>query len=262
MTARLFLSHSFADGRDAAERIAEDLAVRTPDCAIWSPTQELRLGHSWFQQVAQAFRTIDAVLLVMTEDALRDDSQCRTECIVAQREGVPVVPVRVDGDVTLYPRFVLPQVVWVDLVRDPDEGLRTLVREVDRVVRHGAARQVVPEVLWRAAAGPVVPDGGVFVGRWLVTRDLRPGERAAVIPDAVLVLQSNNRFEERVTGRLLGRLSRQIGSWGYDPRLQRVTLVESRSHLKVLQIDGSYGPNVFGGTTGGRRFRAQRMLEL
>ena len=262
MTARLFISHSFADGRDAARRLAAGLTGRSRDCEVWSPAEEIRLGQPWLQQVAQAFQGVDVVLLVMTPDALRDDSQCRTECIVAQREGVPVIPVRAAEDVTLYPRFVLPQVVWVDLVRDPDRALAELAQEVDRIVRRGAARQVVPETLWRPTRGPVVPDAAVFVGRWSVTRDLRPGERVAMIPDAVLTLQSNNRFDERVTGRLLGRLSRQVGTWGYDTHGQRLTMVGRRCHMKVLQVDGSYGPNAFTVTTDGRRFHADRMLEL
>jgi hypothetical protein len=56
MAARLFISHSFADGRRAAECLVTGLTDRSRACAVWSPTRGIRSGHSWIQQVTQAFQ--------------------------------------------------------------------------------------------------------------------------------------------------------------------------------------------------------------
>jgi hypothetical protein len=58
----------------------------------------------------------------MLDAAVLDSSQCRTGCIVAQGEGVPVIPVRASNEVTLYPRCVVPHVVRIDLVRERTRG--------------------------------------------------------------------------------------------------------------------------------------------
>jgi hypothetical protein len=255
VSVTLFVSHSFADGR----RQAEDLVRRLENSGarVWAPTRQMRLGRNWLQQAGDRISQVDAVLLVMTPDALRLDSACRTECIVAQTLGTPVIPARM-SDIDAHPPFVLPGVTWVDLYKNP-RGYEQLEHELLLMATHGVHKMTVDRTVWEPGHGAFGGDGRVFVGRWLVKRRLRPGERMALIPDFEVDMQLTSRFWERTRGL---RRIRMVGTWGFDGARGMLMFAQDHGTTRFMTVDTNHGPNAFAGETDGRRYVAERLLEL
>jgi len=156
MTVNLFVSHSFADGRSQADDLTQRLRQR--GAHVWAPTKQMRLGRNWLQQAGDQLGQVDAVVLVMTPDALKLDSACRTECVLAQTMGTPVIPVRM-SEVQTYPTFVAPGVTWVDLYGNPS-AFDLLERELQLMETHGAPKHVVDATAWQP--GPVRTTAGAL----------------------------------------------------------------------------------------------------
>lgn len=96
--ASIFISYSHADA-DLARALADEL--RSHELKVWIDEGELRVGDSLIERIATAIAEIDFFLALVSE-ASRNSNWCRKELALAVtgelgREGVKVLPVRVDG---------------------------------------------------------------------------------------------------------------------------------------------------------------------
>lgn len=257
--AHIFLSHSFKDGRAAAVKLAK--ALDTLDgLTMWRPTREMRLGRSWTEQAHSQLANADAVILVMTKDALDFHSACRLECIAAQEAGTPVIPVRV-SDTSTYPNFISPWVVWVDMYQNFDTGLALLEQEIEHLNGPRGARNSTPASTWNVGDGPFDDKGEFLIGQWLVTRQKKSGDKWMSVPDYDLLLHATSRYRSRIHLPIMNRL-RMEGTWAYNTTQANLMLANNERNVLTLNIDTHLGPNCFGGVTEGRRYTAHRMLEL
>ncbi|WP_404390416.1 TIR domain-containing protein [Humibacillus xanthopallidus] len=256
---RLFISHSFRDGVKHAAILTEALQS-IPGVDVFSPTDHMRLGASWVSQVGTNISGSEADILVMTKDSLRWESSCRLECVVAQDRGIPVIPVRMEAGLKLYPQFVWPNVVWVDCAVDFAEGLAKLSREVAVLSKRGAVEHAIPQHAWDVKRGPFSDDAALYLGQWFV--EVKPPKRRiSLVKHHVLKLFPNRSFEQQLVIDRKG-LSRVRGTWGLDPDKVTLRLAAGKGQMLEYRIDGSAGPNWFAGSWNETRFTARRMLEL
>jgi hypothetical protein len=97
-TPSVFISYSHAD-KELARVLAS--ALRERDLHVWIDEGELKVGDSIIERIATAIAEIDFFLALVSE-ASRGSNWCRKELALAVtgelgREGVRVLPVRVDG---------------------------------------------------------------------------------------------------------------------------------------------------------------------
>jgi sRNA-binding protein len=97
-TPSVFISYSHAD-KELARVLASALQER--DLNVWIDEGELKVGDSIIERIATAIAEIDFFLALVSE-ASRGSNWCRKELALAVtgelgREGVRVLPVRVDG---------------------------------------------------------------------------------------------------------------------------------------------------------------------
>ncbi len=94
----IFVSYSH-DDRELARALA--VAIREQGLTVWIDDGELKVGDSLIERIATAIAEIDFFLALVSE-ASRKSNWCRKELALAVtgelgREGVKVMPVRVDG---------------------------------------------------------------------------------------------------------------------------------------------------------------------
>lgn len=260
MTASVFLSHSFGDGSDAAKRLQNELS-RLKDVSVFAPTRSMRLGHAWHKQAHEAIFKADAVLYLLTEKSLDINSACRMECIMAQEMGTPVIPLRV-SKVDVYPDYIPPRAVWVDLVKNYSAGLKRLEQEIEHIHALGMQRNPIRLTTWHLGHGELFhEDQSLFPGEWLITRRMIPGEKFAFIPKTELFLRETGRFRERTVSAVT-RMLRTEGMWSFHADESHLLLFQDAATQKTMTVTENLGPNRFGGMMGGRRYKAERLLEF
>jgi sRNA-binding protein len=98
VVASIFISYSHAD-KELARALAE--VLRRRGLKVWIDEGELKVGDSLIERIATAITEIDFFLALVSESS-RNSDWCRKELALAVtgelgREGVKVLPVRVDG---------------------------------------------------------------------------------------------------------------------------------------------------------------------
>ncbi|MEJ7653159.1 MAG: TIR domain-containing protein, partial [Chloroflexia bacterium] len=129
-----FISHSVADGREFAQRLAEQLEHASPPVRVWLDKRppgdldaaggRLRPGYDWDAQMDEAIRRCDGVLFVMTRDSVRDTSVCKLEWGTALQFKKLVIPLRLHRDAAM--PFGLGRRQYHDFSGDFDQALREL----------------------------------------------------------------------------------------------------------------------------------------
>ena len=77
-------------------RLADELAGGPPAFPVWLYKRSIRPGAPWDQQVVEAIRGCEALLFLMSQDSVRDDSTCKPEWVRALRYKKPVIPLLLD----------------------------------------------------------------------------------------------------------------------------------------------------------------------
>lgn len=150
--ARLFLSYGRKDGKDLAERLADDLRAR--DFEVWLDTREISSGTSWQHEITDGLRSAQIVIALLSPHSVRTshdadtpdgaDSVCLGEIAYAlfQPPSRPVVPVMA---VSCEPPLAIFHLDYVDLTRwrdSPDQyetGLKRLIAAIESA-RQGKKR--------------------------------------------------------------------------------------------------------------------------
>ena len=129
MEGHLFVSYSRIDGGEFALRLADELEAGPPSFAAWVDVREMQPGREdWDRQLVEAIKTCTAVLFVMTEDSVRDESGCKPEWVAGLRYKKPIVPVLAHSGAEL--PFRLSSRQFIDFSDSFDVGLAQLRRHL------------------------------------------------------------------------------------------------------------------------------------
>ncbi|MDR4459270.1 MAG: TIR domain-containing protein [Nitrospirales bacterium] len=109
---RIFLSYARKDGED----FARDLRQKLTDhgFSLWQDRTQMEGGKDWWNQILEALKQVEYMVLVMTEASLASPI-VRKEWRQARQEGVGVIPVfgQSDLDLSQLPRW-MRDVHWVN----------------------------------------------------------------------------------------------------------------------------------------------------
>ncbi|MEQ7740165.1 hypothetical protein, partial [Escherichia coli] len=140
--------------------------------------------------------------------------------------GTPVIPIRV-SKLSIYPDYILPRALWVDLVKSHDEGMKRLEQEIEHIHALGIERDQIPLPTWHLGDGELFRDDQSLIpGEWLITRRVIPGEKFAFIPTTELFLRETGRFRERTVSAVT-RMLRTEGMWSFHADQSLLLLVQS-----------------------------------
>ena len=93
-TGHIYISYAHAD-QAYARKLADSLRERGFEA--WMD-EDLELGDRWMRVIEQAVRDSAALVVVMTPDS-RDSEWVEAEILLARREGIPIFPLLLRGDV-------------------------------------------------------------------------------------------------------------------------------------------------------------------
>jgi tetratricopeptide (TPR) repeat protein len=93
-----FISYSQADGLDFSLNLADQLAAGPPAVPVWVDKRNIRPGRDWDEQIAEAIRTCDSLVFVMTRDSVDEQSGCKQEWSRALKYKKPIVPILLHRD--------------------------------------------------------------------------------------------------------------------------------------------------------------------
>ncbi len=125
VSAHYFISYSRLDGKQFALRLADALQAGPPSYRPWVDVRDMQPGQQdWDSQLVDAIKTCAALVFVMSEDSVRDDSGTKPEWVWALRYKRPVIPVRVDSRAEL--PFRLSSRQFIDFSADFEMGLARL----------------------------------------------------------------------------------------------------------------------------------------
>ena len=129
---RIFVSYARSDGKASAKRLSERL--RTEGFSLWRDLADMEGGRDWWQQIEEAIRAVEYLILVITKAALCSE-YVRKEWRFARQEGRCVIPILADKDLTGSVAFrALPG--WMQRAHfvdaDDPEQMTRLVRTLEK----------------------------------------------------------------------------------------------------------------------------------
>ncbi len=74
-----FISYSSIDAQDFAIQLCDELKAGPPSIPIWLDKRDLRPAEDWDEQIAEAIRTCDGLIFVMSFDSVKAKSICKNE---------------------------------------------------------------------------------------------------------------------------------------------------------------------------------------
>jgi TIR domain len=87
-----FISYSRSEAKDFALRLGDDLAIGDPPVHAWLDCQDIPAGVDWDEAIAEAIKTCETLIFIMTPDSVRPNSECKNEWVCALRYKKAVVP--------------------------------------------------------------------------------------------------------------------------------------------------------------------------
>jgi hypothetical protein len=117
----IFISYSRRD-KDVVDRLTQLLTAAGVE--IWIDREGIRGGEKWRALIVQAIRTADAVLLVLTPNAVESDN-VRKELDLTEEFKKPIIPVEIEQ--TVVPMAIAYQIAGlqkIDLFSNFEEGMR------------------------------------------------------------------------------------------------------------------------------------------
>jgi hypothetical protein len=132
VSAPIFISYSSKD-QQIAETIYQALEARGLDC--WIASRDVHPGENFQEAIVRALRSAKAMLLVFTSNANNSD-EIKKELVLAGRNSVTVVPVRVEdvvpNDAFTY-EFATRQ--WIDLFTDWERHIELLASRLGQILQ-------------------------------------------------------------------------------------------------------------------------------
>jgi tetratricopeptide (TPR) repeat protein len=100
MTGHHFISYSRRESKDFVAKLRSALLLESPAIRVWVDTRDIRPGRDWDEQIHEAIQTYNSLLFIMTHDSVRSD-ECKHEWVRALKYKKPIIPLRLERDVTL-----------------------------------------------------------------------------------------------------------------------------------------------------------------
>jgi len=119
-----FISYSKADGRDLAVTLRDALERGEPRFQVWIDDRDLRPGEDYDTQIAEAIRTAESLIFIVTRDSVEDQSECKWEWVQALTYKKHIIPVLLQTDAELPPR--LRSLQYIDASESSDPAIARL----------------------------------------------------------------------------------------------------------------------------------------
>jgi hypothetical protein len=94
MGGHRFISYSAIEAQDFAVKRNDALLAGPDSFTAWLDKEQLRPGEDWDEQIAEAIRTCESLLFVMTHDSLDSQSVTKNEWTRALKYKKPILPLR------------------------------------------------------------------------------------------------------------------------------------------------------------------------
>lgn len=107
-SARIFISYSRKDGEEFATNLRLRLERDYSDLTLWQDRAQMEGGVGWWQQIEEALRHVEFLVLVATPEAMNSKIVAK-EWRTARQQGVCIYPVQVPGlplDFDVLPRWM------------------------------------------------------------------------------------------------------------------------------------------------------------
>ena len=127
-----FISYSQRQAKDFASKLTNNLLIGSTPIRVWLDTRDARPGRDWDDQIAEAIRTCESLLFVMTRDSVKSQSVCKQEWTRALKYKKPIVPLRLDRDAEM--PFRLGSRQYIDFSESFDVGLARLSEHLQWLV--------------------------------------------------------------------------------------------------------------------------------
>jgi tetratricopeptide (TPR) repeat protein len=124
MPTNHFISYSVADAADFALELCDALAAGPPPIQVWLDKRQLIPGRDWDEQLAEAIKTCDSLLFIMTRDSVEATCTCTQEWTRALKYKKPIIPLRLHADAEL--PFRLEPRQYIDFTGNFDAALAQL----------------------------------------------------------------------------------------------------------------------------------------
>jgi hypothetical protein len=92
-----FISYSRPEASDFVTVLYDELEASSPDFRAWFDQRDGRPGEDWDEQIAEAIRTCESLVCVMTEDSVAPTSLCKQEWTYALQCKRPITPLKRDA---------------------------------------------------------------------------------------------------------------------------------------------------------------------
>jgi tetratricopeptide (TPR) repeat protein len=96
-----FISYSRPEASDFVTVLCDELEASSPDFRAWFDQRDRRPGEDWDEQIAEAIRTCESLVFVMTEDSVAPTSVCKQEWTYALQCKRPITPLQRDAKAVL-----------------------------------------------------------------------------------------------------------------------------------------------------------------
>ena len=140
MTGHHFISYSRRESKDFVAKVRSALLLESPAIRVWLDTRDIRPGRDWDEQIYEAIQTCNSLLFIMTHDSVRSD-ECKNEWVRALKYKKPIIPLRLERDVTLPMRLGSRQ--YVDFTGDFDVGVAELYQHLQWLASPGGELQTL-----------------------------------------------------------------------------------------------------------------------
>ena len=136
-----FISYSTIDALDFALRLCDKLVAGPPALPAWLDKRQLRPGEDWDEQLAEAIKTCESLIFVMTRDSVQPNCTCKQEWTRGLKYKKPVIPIRLHADAEL--PFRLEPRQYIDFTGNFEAGLARLREHLQWLASPAGALQAL-----------------------------------------------------------------------------------------------------------------------
>ncbi len=124
MNRHQFISYSSVESTKFALKLCDALSAGPPPILAWLDRRKLIPGMDWDEQIAEAIRTCDSLIFVMTRDSVSPLSICKREYTRALKYKKPIIPIKLHADAEM--PFLLEPRQYIDFTTNFEVALAHL----------------------------------------------------------------------------------------------------------------------------------------